>query len=294
MSTARWHRIEHRTTYRYSDVVSASYGRGFLRPRELPWQQCLDHQLSVHPSPSDRSESEDGYGNVSTYFHVTQSHTELTVTGVSTVRAEPPHHDLARLRQPWEQARPAVDADPEAVEFVLPSPQVQLPAQVRAYAELSFRPGRPLFDAIVDLTSRIHADFNYRSGATDVDTTIATVLAERAGVCQDFAQLAVACVRSVGLPARYVSGYLATDPPPGKDRMVGADATHAWAAVRAPGGSWLAFDPTNDQLADERYTTVAWGRDYNDVPPLRGVIFTDATTSEMTVAVDVAPIREPA
>ena len=294
MSTARWYRIEHRTAYHYSDIVSASYGRGFLRPRDLPWQQCLEHQVSVDPDPSDRSESDDGYGNSSTYFHVTRSHSELMVTGLSTVRVEPPDHDWEQLGRAWEQARPRVDANPESVEFVLPSPQVQLPAQVRAYAEPSFPPGRSLHGAIVDLTARIHGDFAYRSGSTTVNTTIPAVLAERAGVCQDFAHLAVACVRSVGLPARYVSGYLATDPPPGRQRMVGVDATHAWAAVRVPGGSWLAFDPTNDQLADERYTTVAWGRDYSDVPPLRGVIFTDAQTSEMTVAVDVAPIGEPA
>lgn len=288
MTSARY-RIEHRTAYRYSDSVSASYGRGYLRPRELPWQDCEEHSLVIHPAPSDAAESTDVYGNVDSYFHVTTSHTELTVTGVSVVRVQRPEFDTAAAGRSWAEAR-ADGAAGELVEFLLPSPYVQITDEVHAYAADSFRPGRPALETFVDLMHRINTDFTYSSGATKVGTPVPKVLASRAGVCQDFAHLIVACARSHGVPARYVSGYLATRPPPGRPRLVGVDASHAWAALLLPGGHWLAVDPTNDALADERYTTVGWGRDYGDVPPLRGVIFTEARTSSMDVSVDVAPL----
>jgi transglutaminase-like putative cysteine protease len=283
------YRIEHRTAYRYSDSVSASYGRGYLRPRELPWQHLDQHTLVIEPAPSDAADSTDVYGNVDSYFHVTTSHTELTVTGVSVVQVHRPVVDAAAAGRPWEEARAGATAG-ELTEFLLASPYVQIPDEAYAYAADSFRPGRPALDAIVDLVHRINADFTYSSGATRVGTPVPEVLAARAGVCQDFAHLIVACGRSHGIPARYVSGYLATRPPPGRPRLVGVDASHAWAALLLPGGHWLAVDPTNDTLVDERYTTVGWGRDYGDVPPLRGVIFTEARTSSMEVAVDVAPL----
>ena len=292
MTSARY-RIEHRTAYRYSDSVSASYGRGYLRPRDLPWQQCQEHSLVIEPTPSDAAESTDVYGNVDSYFHVTTSHTELTVTGVSVVQVTRPQVDEVAAGRPWEEARTAGPPG-ELVEFLLASPYVQITDDVHAYAAVSLRPGRPALAAIVDLVHRIYADFTYSSGATRVGTPVPKVLASRAGVCQDFAHLIVACARSHGIPARYVSGYLSTAPPPGRPRMVGVDASHAWAALLLPGGHWLAVDPTNDTLADERYTTVGWGRDYGDVPPLRGVIFTEARTSSMDVAVDVAPLDGPA
>jgi transglutaminase-like putative cysteine protease len=285
----RRYRIEHSTRYAYSDVVTASYGRGYLRPRDLPWQQCLSHRLEISPSPRDIIEHTDVFGNTDAYFQVTDNHRDLLVRSVAEVSVSRIAADPGAAGAPWESARPL--ADPEAVDFVLPSPQITLPDGVRSYAAVSFPPGRPLLEAISDLCTRIHADFEYTAGATTVSTSIDEVLSRREGVCQDFAHLAVACLRSAGLPGRYVSGYLATDPPPGKERMVGIDAGHAWAAVRLPDGDWLAFDPTNDQLADERYTTVAWGRDYADVPPLRGVIYSDADRSTMTVSVDVAPLE---
>jgi transglutaminase-like putative cysteine protease len=150
-------------------------------------------------------------------------------------------------------------------------------------------PGRPLIEVVREITTRIYTDFTYLPGSTTVSTGVAEVLAAREGVCQDFARLAIACLRANGLAASYVSGYLATDPPPGRERMVGVDATHAWASVWTPGDRWVAFDPTNDQLIDERYVVVGFGRDYADVPPLRGIIYTDSESSVIDVAVDVAP-----
>jgi transglutaminase-like putative cysteine protease len=290
VTTSRRYRIEHRTVYRYSDDVSASYGRGYLHPRDTPDQRCLDHRLLVEPEPSDAADGVDVYGNTSTYFHVTHPHTELSVVGLSEVEVSVPRWDRENGSLPWERALPTPSTDPRAIEFSLPSLLVQLPPEVREYAAVSFTPGRPMVQAVTDLNCRIHTEFKYESGATSVSSTVLDVLEARAGVCQDFAHLAVACLRSLGLACRYVSGYLATYPPPGEERMIGVDASHAWAAVRLADGSWVGFDPTNDTLADERYTTVAWGRDYDDVPPLRGVIFTDAETHDMDVSVDVAPL----
>lgn len=286
----RRYRIEHTTTYRYSDLVSASYGRGYLRPREFDGQRVLDHRLTVSPDPTDLHENRDVYGNVDTFFHVTTGHEELVVRGITLVEVDRPvPQDRGDL--PWEQAIPGAFLDDvESLDFVGTSPMVPRLAEAGEYAADIFTAGRPLWDCVNDLTHRIHTDFTYRSGATSIDTSIPELLADREGVCQDFAHLAVAALRWHGLPARYVSGYLATDPPPGKERMIGVDATHAWASVRLPGGDWLDFDPTNDQLADDRYTTVAWGRDYADVPPLRGVIYTDATSSTLDVSVDVEPL----
>ncbi|MGY1895892.1 transglutaminase family protein [Nocardia gipuzkoensis] len=292
---ARRYRVEHRTRYVYSGEVASSYGRAYLTPREFPGQRLIAHDIRIDPAPSDRSIGADVYGNRTSYFHVTTEHRALTVVGESLVEVDAPRHDrAASAAHPWEKARPTGANGPFAVEFALDLHPPEITADLVAYTAESFRPGRPLLDAVGELNTRIYTDFAYRSGATTVSTRVADVFAARAGVCQDFARLAVACLRSHGLAARYVSGYLATDPPPGKERMIGADATHAWAAVWAPGvdghdraGHWVDFDPTNDQFADERYITAAWGRDYADVPPLRGIIYTDAKDSVITVSVDV-------
>ncbi len=285
--------IEHRTVYTYSDQVSASYGRGYLRPRDLPWQRCISHRVTTKPTAADSSVGVDLYGNSDFYFHVTSAHRRLEVISRSVVEVRRPDTDSVALGLPWERVRPHHAGEADAVDFVMPSPRIDVTDAVRQFAEVSFTPGRVIEDAIIDLTRRIYTGFTYKSGSTTVSTRVADVLADREGVCQDFAHLAVACLRSVGLAGRYISGYLATNPPPGKPRLVGIDATHAWAAVWLPGGSWLAFDPTNNQPADERYATAAWGRDYGDVPPLKGVIFTDAKTSAMEVSVDVAPLGVP-
>lgn len=291
--TTRRYRITHHTEYRYSDVVTSSYGRGHLTPRDTEWQRCASFELTIDPDPTDRSVSRDAYGNVSSYFHVTQRHRVLSVLGTSVVEVDPPPAALysgGDALQPWEDARPGGIAGALAEEFVLDLRPPEITESVRDYAAPSFRPGRPLVEVLRDLNARIFSDFTYRSGSTSISTRVNDVLAAREGVCQDFARLAIACLRANGLAASYVSGYLATDPPPGKERMVGIDATHAWAAVWTPTGHWLGLDPTNDQFVDERYIIVGWGRDYADVPPLRGIIFTDSEFSVIDVSVDVAPL----
>jgi transglutaminase-like putative cysteine protease len=292
----RRYRVIHRTEYHYSDIVTSSYGRGFLTPRDLPRQRCVDHRLNIRPAPADSSTSRDGYGNVSTYFHVTEPHHTLIITSESIVDVHPPAPGLytdGPAVEPWEAARPVGLRGALATEFTLDLDPPEITDEVRQYAAPSFAPGRPLIEVLRDLASRIYTDFTYRSGSTTISTGVNEVLRAREGVCQDFARLSIACLRANGLAASYVSGYLATDPPPGKDRMIGIDATHAWAAVwtpQKPGQfEWLGLDPTNDQMVDERYIIVGRGRDYADVPPLRGIIYTNSEKSKIDVAVDVAP-----
>jgi transglutaminase-like putative cysteine protease len=290
--SSRCYQVMHRTVYRYSDVVTSSYGRGFLTPRDSVRQRCLSHELVIEPEAADSSTSRDGYGNISSYFHVTDRHHTLSITSNSVVEVDPPPPELyggGSARAPWEIARPVGLDGALATEFTLDLRPPEITDEVRDYAAPSFEPERPLIDVLRDLTSRIYSDFTYRSGSTTVSTRVDEVLAAGEGVCQDFARLAIACLRANGLAASYVSGYLATDPPPGKARMLGVDATHAWASVWTPQNHWLGVDPTNDQMVDERYITVGFGRDYADIPPLRGIIYTDSDKSVIDVAVDVAP-----
>ncbi|MCI4676162.1 transglutaminase family protein [Candidatus Mycolicibacterium alkanivorans] len=291
---SRIYRVTHRTEYSYSDVVTSSYGRGHLTPRDTAQQRCLTSTLVIDPEPADRSTSRDAYGNISSYFHVTERHHALTVTSSSVVEVDPPPAELydgGSALAPWESARPVGRDGVLASEFALDLRPPEITDAVRRYAAPSFEPGRPLVEVLRELNARIFSDFTYRSGSTTVSTQVNQVLEAREGVCQDFARLVIACLRGNGLAASYVSGYLATDPPPGKERMFGVDATHAWAAVWTPQNHWIGLDPTNDQLIDERYIVVGWGRDYADVPPLRGIIYTDSERSVIDVSVDVAPFE---
>lgn len=292
----RRYRVTHRTAYGYDDDVTDSYGVAYLTPRALAWQRVRSSLVVVEPEPGDRRDDVDCYGNTTTWFQVTSPHRRLVIDAVSEVEVDDVVHDEAALAQPWERTRPL--AHPrlpgawEVTDFALPSPQAEHTAGAAAYGAQSLTRGRPIGEAVVDLMHRIHRDFDYDKTATTVTSTVADTLEKRAGVCQDFAHLTLACLRAHGIAARYVSGYLATDPPPGRERIVGADASHAWVAVWLPAsGGWLALDPTNDQVAGERYVTVAWGRDYGDVPPVKGVIFTEASTSTLRVSVDVAPLE---
>ena len=293
------YRIQHTTTYTYDDEVTDSYGEFHLRPRELDWQRCESHEASVDPVPADLSRHGDLYGNQKSYFHVVEPHTELVVTATSVVEIEAPVYVEEALARPWEECRPLVSgtvaaADPEAwqaTDFVFASTMVDIPPGARDYAEQSFPPGRPVGEAVTELMHRVFEDFTYKSGSTTVSTRVAELLERRTGVCQDFAHVMVSGLRSLGLAGRYVSGYLATRPPPGKPRLVGADASHAWVGCWIPGNGWMYLDPTNNRLIDASHATVAWGRDYADVTPVKGVIFTEAKSSKMKVSVDMAPLE---
>ncbi len=287
------YRIEHRTTYNYDDDVTSSFGQFHLRPRDLDWQSCLSHEIVIDPGPADHYQHQDLYGNTKSYFHVVEPHTQLTVTAISTVEVHKQEFAPGTLELPWEQARPQDRTDVpdawEAADFTFASPYVDIPPGIREYAEVSFTPGRPIGEAAVDMMLRVHRDFTYKSGSTIIGEKVADLLTNMTGVCQDFSHFMASGLRSLGLGGRYVSGYLATRPAPGKSRLVGADASHAWVGCWIPNGGWLHLDPTNKRVTDESHATVAWGRDYGDVPPVRGVIFTEAKKSKMKVSVDMAP-----
>ncbi len=294
---SRTYQVTHTTRYSYEREVTESYGRAHLEPRDDAGQTCSSHTLTVLPAPERVHQEQDFYGNRSAYVEVLTPHTELTVTSTSRVRVNRAPVALDQVDLPWEDAGAlalAGLADPEellrAKDFLLPSVHVPVGGEVAAFAAGVFTPGRPAGGAVRELIRTIFDGFAYRPGVTSVSTTLAEVLSQRQGVCQDFAHLAVACLRRCGLPARYVSGYLETLPPPGQAKLLGADASHAWVSVLLPGLGWVDLDPTNDRVVDDSYIVTAWGRDYADVPPLKGVIFTEGTVSRLSVAVDVVPV----
>lgn len=291
------YRVAHTTAYHYEEEVSCSYGQVHLLPRDLPGQHCDRCDVVIDPPPEDYRERSDFFGNWVAYFEIRSSHRSLFVSTTSWIEV------AAGVRQgavaaivatgmAWEAARPADSTiadlvEPDGREFLLDSPLVLASPELAAYGRVSFTPGRPVIEALEELTFRVHDEFAFKPGATQVTTTAEEVLAKGEGVCQDFAHLVIGCLRSLGLAARYVSGYLETDPPPGRPRLQGADVSHAWASILVPGMGWVDFDPTNRQLVNDRYVVTAWGRDYSDVPPLKGVIFTEGTKHDLEVLVDV-------
>jgi transglutaminase-like putative cysteine protease len=286
------YRITHRTTYHYSAPVSRARNEAHLRPRDTDRQECLTSDLVVEPVPTSWTERLDFFGNPVVAFAVDGPFDQLTVTSTSSVsvsNTEP----LPATGPAWEVARDSLanDLGPEmlaAREFCFESPLVPASLDVRAYALPTFEAGRPLVDAVRELTTRIFGDFVYDPGFTTVTTPLDEVLSFRRGVCQDFAHLAIGCLRAMGLAARYVSGYLETAPPPGSERLIGADASHAWPSVFVPGWGWLDVDPTNDKVVGPTYVTTAWGRDYSDVSPLKGIVFGGGTSHTLDVSVDVS------
>jgi uncharacterized alpha-E superfamily protein/transglutaminase-like putative cysteine protease len=291
---ARIYRVRHRTTYDYSAPVDQSYNEAHLRPRTTPRQHCAWHTLDIEPEPTSRSEYVDAFGNAVSIFVVAGGFDRLSVTATSEVTVDPvpPPPPSA----PWESALWLLDIDRQpssrqARPYRSASRLVPSSTDLGEYAQPSFGEGRPLVDALVDLNGRIHRDFIYEPGFTSVTTPVLDVLEYRRGVCQDFAHLAIGCVRSMGLAARYVSGYIETIAPPGQDRLLGADASHAWFSVYLPGWGWFDLDPTNDQLVSDSYVTTAWGRDYWDVSPLRGSVEGGGTSHALDVAVDVVRVE---
>jgi transglutaminase-like putative cysteine protease len=285
--------VTHRTTYHYSEPVTLGHNSTHLTPRTLPRQRCLANRLAILPTPSCQRNWIDYFGNQVTYFTVEEEHRELTVTAISEVAIEDPPPATAACTFAWEDVRDAIrrngDADDvSAAPYSFDSPCVRRDDRLASYAALSFAPQRPLLDAALELNSRIFHEFKYDPAATSVSTPTMEVFEKRRGVCQDFAHLEIGCLRSLGLAARYVSGYLLTDPRPGQPKLVGADASHAWLSIFCPGLGWVDFDPTNNVIPSVRHVTLAWGRDYGDVCPIKGV-FLGGGSHWMSVAVDVAP-----
>jgi transglutaminase-like putative cysteine protease len=286
--------LVHRTTYDYAVPVSVSHHVARLEPRTTDAQVPVRFSLKISPTPALRKTREDYFGNRLCFFSIQQVHERLETTTASRVIVRAPQTITPDNSPAWEEAvrlfRDPVS--PEVVEpyqFVFDSPQVRASFELADYALESFRNGTPLLVAAADLTRRIYSDFKYDPDATTVATPLEEVCRNRRGVCQDFAHLGIACLRSLGLPARYVSGYLRTHAPPGQEKLTGADASHAWFALFSPGLGWIDFDPTNNIRPGEEHITVAYGRDFGDVSPLSGIL-TGGGEHDVKVAVDVTPV----
>ena len=282
------YRVRHLTTYRYTEPVLVSHHAAHLRPRLVAGQSVSDISLRIRPEPEVLQDGQvDYFGNPTTFFTVQAPHRTLEIEAAFLVDNGQQGSFRPRDSIAWDafDANAAPPGD-QVMDFRFASAQVPLLAEAAAYAAPSFAPGRPLVQAVFDLIGRIHADFAYDPGATTVGTPVQAVFRERRGVCQDFAHLGIACLRSMGLSARYVSGYIRTLAPPGGVKLVGADASHAWLSVYVPGWGWLDLDPTNNVAVGPDHVTVAWGRDYDDVSPLRGVVLGGGHHA-IHVAVDV-------
>lgn len=284
-------RLTHTTAYSYAAPVSLCHNEAHLAPRNGSRQNCLRTKITIRPEPAVCVERKDYFGNRVTYFAVQESHQALTVTAASEVELATSAPPAPGDSPSWEAVRRMLSRDktPEALEarqFVLDSPFIARNRDLASYAKHCFRPGDTILEGTYALMHRIHKEFTYDPQFTTIATPLSTVLKHRRGVCQDFAHLAIACLRALGLAARYVSGYIETLPPPGKPRLVGADASHAWCAVFIPEQGWVDFDPTNDQVPTDKHVTLAWGRDYSDVTPLKGVIF-GGGKHQLKVSVDV-------
>ncbi|MEM1097543.1 MAG: transglutaminase family protein [Planctomycetota bacterium] len=288
--------VRHETEYRYSEPVTLEHASVHLRPREMPHQQLLESAIDVAPAPLVRQDHADYFGNPETRFSIEGPHDRLLVTATSRVDVAQRPAVALDESLPWETLRDALrtDVSPaalDAYQFTFDSPLAAGWPDFRPYVTESFAEGRPIFRAAADLTRRIHADFTFDPTATDVTTPVGQVFTQRRGVCQDFAHFMIACLRTLGLPARYVSGYVRTEPPPGQPRLVGADASHAWVSVFDIQTGWIDLDPTNDCIVGTSHVTVAWGRDYGDVTPVKGVILGGGEHS-VEARVDIVPEDE--
>jgi len=271
--------ISHQTTYTYHEPVSVCYNLLRLVPRNTHLQSCTSVAVEIHPEPDTFREYEDFFGNKVIYFSIEKEHAKLSVRVSSEIEKQ-----MATAREPL------LEQDAGVGDYLFETPMTAANDDIAAYARGSFRPGRPVLEAAGDLMHRIYTDFRFTPGFTTVSTPLAMVMRERKGVCQDFAHLAIACCRSVGLPVRYVSGYIETLSPPGVEKLIGVDASHAWFSVYIPHLGWVDFDPTNNLMPAEQHVTIGWGRDYADIAPMRGILLSSGTHG-LSVSVDMRRVE---
>ena len=286
--------VSHHTTIRYSQSVSISHHLLHLSPRMVPHQVCRRHALMIEPSPTISKEAIDYFGNPTTYLTIEEPHVELSIISRSNVEVMPVPPVDPGSTPAWDGIPGLLQKATErelldVYQFAFDSPFTQSGNGVAAYAAQSFPPGRPVLEGALELKHRIFTEFKYEGGVTEIHTPVDTVLAERRGVCQDFAHLQISGLRSLGIPCRYVSGYLQTLPPEGQERLAGADASHAWLAVWVPDTGWVDLDPTNNLIPGEQHITIAWGRDYGDVSPINGLVV-GGGGHDVKVAVDVVAV----
>lgn len=286
------YRITHSTEYLTESRVSVCHNQAWLRPRSTAHQEVVDHKLSVSPESSTLSWREDLFGNHVTHLSFNEGYSQLTVLSESDVHVSTPDW-AAKSSSSWTDSRDQMVAEPvdhlNEYQFVFSSRLVRTSAELAAYAAQDFRPGRTVLESLIDLTHRVHTEFEYDPRATTISTPVEHVFQHRKGVCQDFAHVQIAMLRSLGIAARYVSGYVRTGNLPDRTDMIGADASHAWLAAYCPVAGWIDADPTNDTLTSDDHVTVAWGRDYSDIPPLRGV-FIGGSQHKMKIGVSVVPL----
>ena len=288
--------VRHRTTYRYLQDVSHSWHLSHLRPRVTPFQSVQDSSVILSLEAASRVVREDYFQNPCEWFSIEQPHTHLEILAESRVTVDAQPMRASRDSLPWEAVRtrlenPQDDEERDVVRYLFDSPMTRFSSDIASYGAVSFPPGRPLLAGAMELMNRIHKDFRYDTTVTDVSTPLDKVFEIRAGVCQDLAHVGIAAMRAIGLPARYVSGYLLTQPPPGRPRLLGSDASHAWFSVWAPPFGWVDLDPTNDLLVGQSHVTASWGRDYSDVAPVAGIIL-GGHDHVVEVGVDVIPVDQ--
>lgn len=291
------YQVVHETRHRYQRSVTLSQQCLHMTPRSFAYQESLAHDLQLEPAPADWSDRLDYFGNATRSVTLSTPHRELLVRACSTVALRPrPDEGQIAGSMPWERLRDSL-REAEAIatlmpyEFLFESPHITCSADLGQYAAPSFSAGRGVLDAALDLTRRIYHDFEFDDKATTISTPLAEVLKGRRGVCQDFAHLMIGCLRTMGLPCRYVSGYILTAPPPGKPRLVGADASHAWVSVYSEEMGWVDFDPTNCCLVQDEHITLGWGRDFSDVTPMRGIVL-GGGEQDLEVSVTVIPLTD--
>ncbi|WP_367752353.1 transglutaminase N-terminal domain-containing protein [Flavobacterium sp. WC2430] len=286
------YKLKHKTLYTYVNAVHNYQSVLCLQPQSSARQICTDFKIEIEPKPSKIYSRKDYFGNIQHYFSLHESHTKLNVIVSSEIEV------LKNVVQPWstiscEETTLKINANPvlkaDLLIYQLPSQFINWDDNIIAFAQSCLIPEAPLFECVMNLTKKIFTDFDFRSGSTNVNTPISTVLKEKKGVCQDFSHLAIACLRSAGIPARYVSGYIETLPPKGKIKLEGSDASHAWISVYIPEMGWCEFDPTNNMIPQQRHIVTAYGRDFADVSPLRGIIFSSGE-HKVKVEVDVIPV----